>query len=931
VTNLDHALTYAARGWRVIPIPQGLKYPKGYDAWQQTATTDTAQITAWWTTNPDHGVGVVTGAASGVWVLDVDVADGKAGDETLATLEQTHGPLPATYEVITGSGGRHLYFAWDDGPEIRNSASGALGPGLDVRGEGGFVVAPPTIHPNGTAYEVEASAPEVVAPAPAWIVAMLDAARTPEGRPAPTPLSGGWIDVTPGQGERPGDLWAEATSWEQILTLDGWTLHHTDRTGEKHWTRPGKDHRDGTSATTGYGTHDLLKVFTSSMTHVGLTPEATYSKLGYLAATKYGGDHAEAARALRAQGWGKETTAAVATPATPAVLDVNGHEVDPWHLSTPIPLTDTTSPIDVPIDAFPDWMADQIRNVTRQLECDPILPAIFGLGALSVASLGHVQVNVRAGQVEPSTGLYLAAAGKASSGKSPALKFMMGPVRDYEVTRISQGAQAISQATQRHAIAQKAAKEASDNAARTGEPERLDKALRLQAQADELAANIPASGEMMTGDITPERLATLMAENGERMAVVSDESGVLEVDRYGDKSGGRKLDIYLQGFTGEPAVVHRQNAPTVRLRRPLLAMVVGVQPAALAQSLSDKELRDRGFAARFLTASTAQLARNTDIDLDVWNYEVGQRYHDTLLALCTQWGSWATPATLNIDPAGRRTYSGWAAELRDREEGGDLEGEGGWLSKMRVGVLRIAALFHLADGHGHDAPIDADTVMRAIEIGEWFIAHYLHGIDAGGSESAARLLRWLIKEAGGETTEGDISGEGRAMVRDVALHIARPRLGTHGPRHLRKIEDYGPALETLIAHGWVRLAGVRGGPTQQVSQQIPNAAAIELHPCAMVRDGVLSRAMSGAGGPVEEHETQRDAESIARAAHIAYRPFSRPSPSVRNGSTPETPCYPCCPRDAFCVSCNPTQDADDAPRPAIDPRHDLLADIGDPS
>jgi hypothetical protein len=153
VTPLDAALDYAARGWRVIPVPNGEKFPRGFPNWQTAGTTDTATITTWWTTNPDHGVGILTGPESGIFVIDIDVADGKAGDDTLHDLEAIHGQLPATATVRTGSGGLHLYFTWPDGTDIRNSASGALGPGIDVRGAGGFVVAPPSVHPNGHPYQ----------------------------------------------------------------------------------------------------------------------------------------------------------------------------------------------------------------------------------------------------------------------------------------------------------------------------------------------------------------------------------------------------------------------------------------------------------------------------------------------------------------------------------------------------------------------------------------------------------------------------------------------------------------------------------------------------------------------------------------------------------------------------------------------------------
>src|SRR5690606_26033772 len=267
----------------------------------------------------------------------------------------------------------------------------------------------------------------------------------------------------------------------------------------------------------------------------------------------------------------------------------------------------------------------------------------------------------------------------------------------------------------------------------------------------------PPAGEMMTSDITPERLASLMVANSERMAIVSDESGVLDVDRYGDKGGAKKLDIYLQAFTGEPVVVHRVKAPTVRLEAPLMAVCAGVQPEALNAAMADREWRTRGMGARFLTATTRQLARNTDIDLDLWDEEVGQRYFDTLSHLAGSWGAWVTPATLSIAPEARRAFSAWAAALQEREDGGDLEGESGWVSKMRTSTIRIAALLHLADGVRTSDPISAEVMARAIEIGEFFAAsHIAESNDS--SDAARRLLACLVKlSTGPDPQKGHLS------------------------------------------------------------------------------------------------------------------------------------------------------------------------------
>lgn len=281
------AHTYADNGWRVIPIPAAKKFPEGFARWQERATTDHDLIDQWWSEHPDHGIGIATGTESGIWVLDVD------DYESFRDLEQRHEPLPDTLTVITGSGGYHFYYRHPPGVAIRNNASTRLGPGLDVRGDGGFVVAPPSVHPNGRQYVWDAGQPDTVADAPQWLVDLV-CERTYE----PTPTT-----VSIHDGDRPGDLYAAQVDWETILTADGWQLHHTDRNGERYWTRPGKDRREGASATTGWSAADNLKVFTSSMRHAGLEPEESYTKLGYIAATRHHGDHSAAARTLAEYGF----------------------------------------------------------------------------------------------------------------------------------------------------------------------------------------------------------------------------------------------------------------------------------------------------------------------------------------------------------------------------------------------------------------------------------------------------------------------------------------------------------------------------------------------------------------------------------------------------------------------------------------------------
>ena len=120
-------------------------------------------------------VGIPTGAISGIDALDVDPRHG--GDQSIADLQRKHGRLPVTLTSRTGGGGWHVFFKGD----LPNSA-GALGAGIDMRGDGGYVVAPPSLHVSGRRYEWRSQAP--IAPLPDWIAGELGKQRkraaTPE-------------------------------------------------------------------------------------------------------------------------------------------------------------------------------------------------------------------------------------------------------------------------------------------------------------------------------------------------------------------------------------------------------------------------------------------------------------------------------------------------------------------------------------------------------------------------------------------------------------------------------------------------------------------------------------------------------------------------------------------------------------------------------
>lgn len=178
---VKHGLPVFPCGIDKRPLVQG-----GFKA----ASKDPDQISKWWTTYLGAMIGIPTGQASGLVVIDVDVKNGVDGFESLKQLES----LPKTLMVKTPSGGAHLYFNHDPDRPLRNSIS-QLGPGLDVRGDGGYIIAAGSVGSSGS-YEVTCDLP--VADCPTWISDFLQAKKAhsaPAANPDPSPANDRYVQA----------------------------------------------------------------------------------------------------------------------------------------------------------------------------------------------------------------------------------------------------------------------------------------------------------------------------------------------------------------------------------------------------------------------------------------------------------------------------------------------------------------------------------------------------------------------------------------------------------------------------------------------------------------------------------------------------------------------------------------------------------------
>lgn len=328
-TVAEVAVKWHQAGVSTIPIVKGgSKRPAVRWAEYQARIPELGEIDRWWGNGHDYGLAIICGAISGnlemvelearantgSTLLAIDAAMAAAGLEDLwvaLTVERF------AYMEVSPSGGMHLLYRIMDhevpgNTKIANDANGLVM--AETRGEGGYVIVAPTsgiCHPSGQPWTLAVGEYGEI-PNITWdereallgvLKDVLD--ETPE-RPASlvvAPPTSPVIGAPGGAGLSPGDDFEASTDWTEILEPHGWTLE-SRHGAERNWTRPGKDRREGASATTGYkGDRDRLYVFSTSTV---FDAERPYTKFGAFALLNHHGDHSAAAKELVRQGFGSQ-------------------------------------------------------------------------------------------------------------------------------------------------------------------------------------------------------------------------------------------------------------------------------------------------------------------------------------------------------------------------------------------------------------------------------------------------------------------------------------------------------------------------------------------------------------------------------------------------------------------------------------------------
>ncbi|OXU15728.1 YfjI family protein [Sedimentisphaera salicampi] len=369
-----------------------------------------------------------------------------------------------------------------------------------------------------------------------------------------------------------------------------------------------------------------------------------------------------------------------------------------------IPIEQTAELPAFPVHCLGD-IADYISACAESFSVPTAMPATAALATIAASVMGKAVVRPKRDWTEPLQ-LYIWAMAENGQLKSPIFKEVSSPIKDFEAELQEAKAPEIRQVKTQRAILEKKRAEAIN----AGD----DEAFRIDEELAELPdGNFP---RLLADNTTSEKLAHLMQQNSERIALFSAESEVIQ-NICGKYSQGRPDSVlHLKGWSSDSVVVDRLSREPINMRSPSLSMFLCIQPTVL-QNLQHKQyFQEVGLLPRFLFA-VCEGAGQGEFDSPDVPHTLRENWRYQLRRLL-QWNP-EEIIELKIEGQARDVFRDFFNDYRSRIENSE-EALIGWRRKLRGQVLRIAAGLSLFHGESEIIP---DYLIAAIEIAEWFEHH----------------------------------------------------------------------------------------------------------------------------------------------------------------------------------------------------------------
>ena len=379
-----------------------------------------------------------------------------------------------------------------------------------------------------------------------------------------------------------------------------------------------------------------------------------------------------------------------------------------------------------PMEALPETFGMFAEEISKSISVDPSMPAVLMMAVFSAALSGKYVVHPGSSEFE-NLNLYLLIIAEASEHKSAVFKMITAPMFAWEKCENERRAPEIADANAKQTVLQgeiKGLQKKSENPKSSPE-DRAEIAQQLSDAQQELNQSEDVHKCVLCcNDATPEVVGVLLSQQGERLAILSDEGGVFGeiAGRYAKSSADPNIDIFLQGYDGGNVRVFRMSREPLMLEHPLLTFGLMAQPQTLKHVLSNEDFSGRGLLSRFMMCCPPSQIGHRPCVVD--EPEVSSMISDAWAANIDSALSIPmpeSPAVIELSPGAKdvlRKYNDWVeARLPD-----EPDGMKSWTGKLIGNTLRIAGLLHVWRWFDDADKVDIspETLENAIKVGKYF-------------------------------------------------------------------------------------------------------------------------------------------------------------------------------------------------------------------
>jgi 5S rRNA maturation endonuclease (ribonuclease M5) len=423
-----------------------------------------------------------------------------------------------------------------------------------------------------------------------------------------------------------------------------------------------------------------------------------------------------------------------------------------------IPFDEYRLPV-FPVQCLPNWLNSYVEAIAEDTQTPVDMAAVIGISVIASVLSKKIKIKGKQGWVEP-LNLYTAVIMKPGERKSSVFAHMSSVLVDYEAEVNEILKTEISKSQTEKRILEETLKELQVKASKQGDNKAKQLALE---KAEELALYKELKQlRILADDVSPEKIASLLSENGGRMAILSAEGGIFEImaGRY-SQNGTCNIDTFLKGHSGDMLRVDRIGRSSEHIKEPALTIGLAIQPDVLNGIMRNSNFRGRGLTARFLFSMPTSKIGYRNIESQPVSEEIKMMYSNCIRKLLEiDMNERANILALSHEAL---TLSNEFAKRLEPKLVDDLEFISDWAGKLHGAILRIAGILHISQHVLEKSPweiiVSSDTMSKAISIGEYFVEHAKAAFNLMGTdkniEDAKYILKWIKKQCLNQFTKRD--------------------------------------------------------------------------------------------------------------------------------------------------------------------------------